>query len=73
MTVHHQHAVALCLGSLDIAILLFFVGSIQVYQVTVFICLLGSDECLVLLIGEILTLYVLQQSEVLGSVVEILL
>ena len=68
--VHHQHAVALCLGSLYVAVLLFLVGGIQIDEITVFVGLVVLYECAVFVEGEVLALCVLHHGEVLGAVVE---
>ena len=70
MSVEHQYRVALSLGSLDVCILLVLVVGIEVNQRTVLVSLLVLDESLVLLVREVLAFCVLEQGEVLGTVIE---
>ena len=61
------------MSSLDIAVLLFLIGSIEIYEHVVLVLLRSLDKCLILVEGEILTLGIFHQGEVLSAVVEVLL
>ena len=73
MSVHQQHVVTLCIGGIDVAVLVVLVVGVEVDEVAILVCLFALDEGLVLLLGVELALRVLQQSERLGLVVEVAL
>ena len=70
--VHHQDIIALALGRLDISVLRLLIGSIEINQVAVLILLVRLDQRLVLLEREVLAVHVLQQSEALRTLGELL-
>lgn len=73
LAVEQQHAVAFVLRSLDIRILFLLVVGIEVDEFSVFISLVVFDKRLVLVECEVLTVDILEEGEVLGTVVEVLL
>ncbi len=73
LTFHQEYRVTLLLGSLDVRVLLLLVVGIEIYQVAILIGLVVLDQGLVLLESEVLALYILQESEVLGTLVEVFL
>ena len=70
MSVKQQHGVALRLGFFYICVLLVFVVGIEVHQCAIFVSLCVFDERFVLFEGEVFSLRVLEQCEVLGAVIE---
>ena len=73
LTIEQQYAVTLFFGRLYVSILLLFAVRIKVNEVTIFVCLLSSDELLILFKGIIFPADVFQQGISLGTIKEILL
>ena len=73
LAIEQQDAVALRLGRLYVSILFLFAVGIKVNEVTIFVCLLSSDELLILFKGIIFPADVFQQGISLGTIKEILL
>ena len=73
LAVQQQHIVALCLGRLDVGVLLLGVGSVQIDQIAIFVSLVGTDERLVLVVSVVLTIGVLQQGKFLRLLIEVVL
>ena len=73
MSVHHQHGIAFGLCTFNEGVFGLLVVGIQIDQIAVLVGLVVLDERLVFLIGKELAVHILQQSEVLGTVVEVLL
>ena len=70
LSVKQQYAIALHLCSFDIRILLLTVCRIKIYELSVLVCLLFFDESAVLIVGEILSVNILKEGIVFGTVVE---
>ena len=72
LSVHDEDVVAAILGRLDVAVLLVRVGGVEVDDVVFLIGLLGGDQLAILFEGVIGAVDVLEQGELRGAVVELL-
>ena len=72
LSVHDEDVVAAILGRLDVAVLLVRVGGVEVDDAAFLIGLLGGDQLAILLEGVIGAVDVLEQGELRGAVVELL-
>ena len=71
LTVEQEYIVSLRLGSFDVAVLLVFVGGVEVYKVAFLVGLCVLDKVAVFVVCEVFAVNVFEQSKGLGLVVEI--